>query len=363
MLTPHEIIYLTLFFVLTALGVVAVIFYLRARNLILHNFKSQLEGQYKSMLTEDIFSNTQKIIDTTKYFGLIKASFVFKIFFKLKAAKREVLLGLLAGMHKNLSGEPGDKIKLMYNQLGFINDSYKKLHSRFWEVKITGIRELTEMNVTEAKEEIMPFINDKNVVLRTEAQMAIIRLSPVSDISFLNHLTSDLSTWEQIHILSTILEKDPGLAPDFTQLLLFPNKTIVLFAIKMVDHLREQKGTPVLIELLRNEDPEIRNCAIHALANLDVLESVPILLEIYNEENKENQLEIIRAVGKLGSHAGEIGFLQEELYNSDHEISLAASYALKATGSNGKLLLRKIKKESNDKIAAVIEHSLDERII
>ena len=362
MINPRDIFHLTLLFLFIASAVMMVIFYLRARKLIVADFKKQLEYQYETLFTADVF-NSENVIDEGKYSSNIKTSFIYKILFNQKRVKREVLLSLLTRMHRNLSGSTGEKISKLYYQLGFINHSYRKLKSRFWEVKIKGIRELTEMNITDAIKNIMPFINDPNVVLRTEAQMAVIRLSPVNDISFLNNFTASLSTWEQIHILSAILEKNLDMAPDFAHFLKSQNKSLVLFAIKMTDHLKQQKAIPDLKELLKDNDPEVRNCVIHALANLDATEAVSDILVLYSAEEKNTQLEIIRAIGKIGSSENEMDFLENQLNNPDHEISLSASYALKTSGSSGKLLLRKIKHNSNGKLAAIIEHSLDERII
>lgn len=117
---------------------------------------------------------------------------------------RLILLDSVINLHKTYTGEYSKKVETFFIESNLIKETYKKLNSRQWPDKCEGIRELAEMNITDAYSLISKNVYSKNLTLKQEAMMAMLKLKGVDGLNFLNNYKETLSDWIQLNLISII---------------------------------------------------------------------------------------------------------------------------------------------------------------
>ncbi|MES2396207.1 MAG: hypothetical protein V4549_09400 [Bacteroidota bacterium] len=165
-------------------------------------------------------------LNKKKLFEPIAERLVFSVVFENKSFKdlqndiaftsninnkffRLLLLDSVIKLHRTYTGEYSKKTELFFIESNLIKDTYKKLNSRQWPDKCEAIRELAEMNITDAYSLIRKNVYSKNLTLRQEAMMAMLKLKGVDGLSFLNDYKETLNDWIQLNLISIIKNNFP----------------------------------------------------------------------------------------------------------------------------------------------------------
>lgn len=147
---------------------------------------------------------------------------------------RQCLLDTVIKLHKNYTGEFAKKIELCYYESSLINDSRKKLKYGKWPVQCEAVRELAEMNVISSYSLITQHVNAKNLTLRQEAIIAIIKLIGLKGLSFLNDYKELLTDWIQLNLIAIIKNNFPTTPePYYDSFIDSPNKSVALFGRRL----------------------------------------------------------------------------------------------------------------------------------
>lgn len=274
---------------------------------------------------------------------------------------RVILMEEMRDLTVNLSGDAADKMRRLYYKLNLNADSKAKAMSRKWHIKIKGFRELAFMNVKDANEEILRCLDSNNDILRMEAQLALVRLNDDDRFSFLDHLQRPFTKWEQMNVHEMIVSHNLEI-PDFDRWLVSGNKTVVIFALKMIRVFKQKRSWEKISEQLDCDDHEIRKTAITVLGELRIKQSVSNLKKHYKYEVYENQLEILIALGKIADESV-IGFLLKVIDKEDDvQLQIEAAKALRDMGKNGENALQKLMMSDYKNYKIIIKHVLDKRI-
>ena len=84
---------------------------------------------------------------------------------------------------------------------------------------------------------------------------------------------------------------------------------------------------PILIEELKNEDPEVRYESVEALVEIGQDDCADVLMDLITDDDQQVRLSIISGLGKLGTLSSKellLGCLEDD----DDEIAEAARIAL-----------------------------------
>ncbi len=274
---------------------------------------------------------------------------------------RVILMEEMRDLTVNLSGDAADKMRDLYYKLNLNADSKAKTMSRKWHIKIKGFRELAFMNVKDANEEIFRCLDSRNDIMRMEAQLALVRLNDDDRFSFLDHLQRPFTKWEQLNVHEMIVGHNLEV-PDFDRWLVSGNKTVVIFALKMIRVFKQKRSWEKITEQLDCDDPEIRKTAITVLGELRIRRSVSNLKKHYKYEVYENQLEILIALGKIADESV-LGFLVKVIDKEDDvQLQIEAAKALRDMGKNGENALQKLMVSDYKNYKIIIKHVLDKRI-
>ena len=270
---------------------------------------------------------------------------------------KSILLKTIFKIHKDMTGDIADKLKLLYVELELVEDSIKKIKCSKWHIQIIGMRELSEMRIKTVADDIALLSLDKNVILRREAQLALVKINEFQALDFLNTLTYTLSEWQQLLLLETIQYFNINNLPPLEELLKSENDSVVLFVIKVCRVFNLIKLKNNLIQLLNHENEIIKIETIVVLGELQITDSIAILKRKYSKSTKAVQIKIIELFGKI-AEKNSIPFLAKQLQLYDYETNLQVLRAIKTI--EGKQKLEELKSSLNSNQQDLILHVMEE---
>jgi len=280
----------------------------------------------------------------------------FKPYTKNKFNK-SILLKTLFKIHKDMTGDIAEKLKMLYIELGFVDDSIKKIKSSKWHIQIIGMRELSEMRIQNVADDIAILSLDKNEILRREAQLALVKINGFQALNFLNNLTYTLSEWQQLLLLETIQYFNEKNLPPLEKLLKSENDSIVLFVLKISRIFNLISLKDHLIQLLNHENETIKIDTIGVLGELQITDSLAILKRNYSKSSKVVQLKTLELFGKIADEQS-IHFLAKQLQLYDYEINLQVLRTIKTI--EGKQKLEELKPSLSSKQQNLLLHVMEE---
>ncbi len=157
---------------------------------------------------------------------------------------RLLLLDSVIKLHRTYTGEYSKKTALFFIESNLIKETYKKLNSRQWPDKCEAIKDLAEMNITDAYSLISKNIYAKNLTLRQEAMMAMLKLKGVDGLNFLIDYKGTLNDWIQLNLISIIKNNFPITeVPYYNSFIASANVSVSLFGRRLKAYY-EQSNEP-----------------------------------------------------------------------------------------------------------------------
>jgi hypothetical protein len=274
---------------------------------------------------------------------------------------RRVLINEMIDLSINLSGDVKEKLRNLYLQLKLDQDSINKTRNSKWHIQIKGFRELAFMNITDANDRIKQTLKSKNNILRMEAQLALIRLNKDDPFGFLDYLKYPFTLWEQLNAHELIVFHNLPI-PQFSRWTNSPNKTVVIFSLRMIQVFKQLESASAVIECLKHPDEKIRYTAIFVCGEIQLREALPHLKHMYKNEEYSNCLAIITAMGKMPDESM-LSFLKLVLdKEEDVQLQIEAAMAINRMGEVGIAALVKLMKSEYKNYQIIIRHVLDKRI-
>ena len=274
---------------------------------------------------------------------------------------RQMLIGELIFLHKNFSGKVNILIRTIYVRLKLEDHSKRKLKSWHWFKKAQGIEELSELGIESISEELLRYVNSKNIILRMQAQSGFLQLSKTNPFVFLDYTNQNILPWHQINLMDVLNRRKDIPLPTFSKWFQSSNKSVVVFCIRLVVRFRQMESVQELLQLIKHPDGEVRKEMIIAVGELSLVDSERHLIIHFNNETHLCQLEIIKTVGKIAS-GEEIDFLKRMVFSSDFEIRFEAAKAIQKHGEAGETILYTLLDTLPEKNISVVLHMLDKRL-
>jgi len=274
---------------------------------------------------------------------------------------KKILIDQMIDLSINLSGEAKEKLRNLYFKLRLDQDSIAKANSRKWHIKIKGFKELAFMNIRDANKKIEKALKSKNDILRMEAQLALVRLNEDDPFKFLDNLKKPFTLWEQLNVHELITYHNLPI-PDFSRWTNSPNKTVVIFALRMINVFKQTRSVQAVIDCLNHPNYEIRHTAIKVCGEIHLRETLPHLKQMYKNEDYLNCLAIVQAMGKMPDESM-LGFLKLVIdKEEDVQLQIEAALAINKMGNVGMEALEKLMESEYKNYQIIIRHILDKRI-
>ena len=293
-------------------------------------------------------------------FGLIDwPTVITKLKQKGKRENRKVLISILLNFKENFRGDMEKLIPEIFIKLGLQNDSLKLVHSSSSFSKIQGLIELTHLYPEGAKAIVTDLINAKNDFLRSEAQIAFIRLNFEEPFKFFENLSKPFTRWTQISAFNLIrIYQLP--VPSFANHLDRPHINIRNFSLRMIVYFQQLENISGIIRMVESEIELTRFLSYVAINNLRIYEGKELIKNKYWKETAKNKLEIIKAFRNIGIEE-DFEFLEKIIQSESVALKTEACRSLYFMNQNGKEKLDNMKNNSVQDIEQLIAHVTDPR--
>ena len=269
----------------------------------------------------------------------------------------QVLIEQIVALHKNLSGATAATLRELSLELAFDEDAKRRLRLRNWASRAKAVRELSQMDITEAEPEIAKLLNHPSAVLVLEVQIALLKLKPDHPFYFLEETEGEITEWQQLSLLAMISHSPTFKIPDFSHWLDASNDSVVLFSTKMINCYNQLAAADKLIRTLSHPNERVRREVIKSLGDLEVAAADGALISRYPNETETTQAEILVTLGKIGTENA-VAFLSQALHSPQFLLAFNAARGLVLTGPTGTRLLKEAAQTTPD-LERIHQHLMD----
>jgi hypothetical protein len=246
---------------------------------------------------------------------------------------RKLLTEEIMSAKRNITGTSADNLKQLYIQLQLEKYAFKKLKSRYWHIKAKAIQELTVMEINEFVSELYNHTNNQNELVRMEAQTAIIQFNGFEGLKFLDIVTYPISDWQQIKLLQQLALVPPANI-SIASWLSSANSSVVVFALKLARNYHRFELHDEISPCLDHPDLKVRLEAVNFFNEIFTEDTSDEFIGRFLKSNPQLRLAMVKAMQSTGSEK-DIPFLLDLLNEDDTEIKINAARALAKIGKSG----------------------------
>lgn len=240
-----------------------------------------------------------------------------------KPFTRKVLIREMVKTKDSVSGIAAENLQWLYETLELDNDSLRQFRSGQWYRKASAIQHLAEMQQNKHLVKIYRETNNANTFIRTEAQIAVVKLTGFKGLRFLNIVTYPISQWQQLSLIHHLQQSEPD-AAQIKPWLSSKNDTVVAFALRLVGIYKCHELYREVIACLEHTSLAVRLQALQAAKEIYEDTTLPALLHHFGRATKEEQMTILDMLPELGAGVGEISFFTSLLHYKDERIRYRA---------------------------------------
>lgn len=244
---------------------------------------------------------------------------------------KQVLTHALVRLHKSVSGTAAANLQWLYLQLNLHSVAVQRLASAQWHHKAAAIQELAEMKQQQFITKIYRETNHRNYHIRTEAQLAVVKLTGFDGLRFLNVVSHPISEWQQLCLLQHLMQDGVVQENKICKWLQSSNHTVVVFALRLVGQYSVYALHQQVCVCLLHSSLAVRLQALAALQAIALDETGPLLQEHFSRATRAEQLIILNMLQQTGT-TGQISFLQRLCLTEKGAVQHAAQKAVQALG-------------------------------
>jgi len=309
-------------------GMLSFVFLFRKQRYLRQQKKGAVLHLFSNLVAETaICESLQEVQATLQAFAAANGKLLQKPF------ARQVLIKALVKTKDEISGSAAGNLQHLFEQLQLHKDCYQRFLSKQWHVKAKAIQQLAEMQQSQYLVKIYRETNHTNKYIRTEAQLAVVKLTGFKGLRFLNIVSHPVSQWQQLSLLSQL--KD-GLAEEdnIRRWLSSSNSTVVEFALRLTEAFKCYQLHTEVVACLQHTSAVVRRQALHALREIACEDTTSVLMHYFSTAGKEEQLVVLDLLGEIGTGEKELFFLDTLLSTNDKGIRYSASRAVQQITSN-----------------------------
>jgi hypothetical protein len=278
-------------FLMMALMLLCVVFYLRIHKNMRNTRKEKLEILLLDFINNYLFNDE---------FDKAKGMVEFGTRHLKSGYDRKIALKQLLVFDENLKGESSALIKELFFGLGLYNFLISDLSKAAWYNKARALFVFSHLDVKIPEEMVEPLINSKRNEVRQQAILYLLNRRTDDPLGFLDKIDRALTLWQQVYMENS-LKDYPGEMPDFSKWLDHKIASVVVFCLKMIADHNQFENTPAMLKLIDHADPGVRQQAIISLRKMEVLEMLPILIANFPRESIALKQEILKTIREIGS--------------------------------------------------------------
>ena len=269
--------------------------------------------------------------------------------------KRKIIIQTFIKLGHEVSGNMVVEMYKLYEEIGLLNYTIKKLRSKKWNVIAIGIRDLREFKVKKTQHLIKKFINHRRQEVRREAHLYFLQLFGYDGLSFLDNLKVPISEWDQIQLLGEIEKIENHEILDVIKWLRSKNVYVVTLMLRVVKFFNRLETKEVLLDMLNHSNLVVRLSVIDILTHFEVKEAKGILKNKIEELSLKEKIAFFKLLEKIATKEDSLLVL-DYINHENFELKYKALRILKTIDEN---LYSKLENTSEDESYNKIKNFLD----
>jgi hypothetical protein len=247
---------------------------------------------------------------------------------------RIVLIRELMNMHKSVLGAAAANIRWLYIYLNLQEDAVKRLRSSIWYIKAGALQELAEMRQEKFVVNIYRETNNKNIFIRREAQLALVKLTGFEGLRFLNIARHPITEWQQIRLLDHLSLQKGAKWENLKKWLQSENESVISFALRLIEKYQLYEFHDATLLCMEHRSSLVRLQALKTLKEIAQAQTAFYLEHAFLVSPYNEQLIILGIIGNIGSK-NQISFLSSLIQYDDLVIRHKAEQTIRQiNGSN-----------------------------
>lgn len=206
--------------------------------------------------------------------------------------------------------------RTLISALGIDSHLENKLLFSSISSKLKVFHQLSRFKVLIADSKILPYTFSKNRFIRKAARNSYIGVSNNNPFKFFDQEDNQINNWDQIILMEQLELHHKNNLPNFSNWLKYSkNNSQTIFLVKAASYFRQYGSVNILIDLLENENHDIRLEAIKALGNMQIQKVEGKLIELYTTQPNKCKDAIVEAIFQINSKTA-TAFLKEAFEHS-----------------------------------------------
>lgn len=311
-----------LFMVIVLAIFLFIVYYLRQKRR-LAKTKTHLRGIYSDLISEISLCESPEEREAVIAQPGVQAIFTTWL---TKKAGRKILIRELVRSKDSLTGDAAQNLRWLYEKLELDHDSFQLLQSKQWHLKAKGIQQLAEMQQAKYLLKIYRDTNSKNPFVRTEAQIAVVKLTGFKGLRFLNIVSHPITEWQQLCLIDQLKEQE--IEPDMIRVWLkSKNETVVKLALRFVEVFKCYDLHEEVIQCLQHPSPAIHQQVFRAVKEIADDSTFSCLATHFLRCDRAEQLAMMDVLAVLAD-AESLPFFHSLLESADETIRYKANHCI-----------------------------------
>lgn len=261
---------------------------------------------------------------------------------------------------RNFTGDTALLLRKLYLELQLHTFAEQRIRSGNAGQVVEGLKELFNMDAAVNEAEIWPLLNSRNRYVQEMARCYFAKCAVTDQLAFLGGIKKPLKQWEQFELFRIISQRTDTPTPSFAPWIdeAF-HPTVIAFCIKLATHFQQFDAIPAIINLLQTPHLQLRALAINSLGKLVAIEAEPLLVAMYELQPLACKLEVLKALGRIGS-GEQLAFLKQVFLEADSfDLQKNACRSMVSHKALAGHLLEELQSHCVGQHRVILEHSMN----
>ncbi len=241
-----------------------------------------------------------------------------------------ILINEMIRLKKNVKGDKTIIISLLYKSLKLNDYSSKLIHDVRPYKKCIGFYHFKMMKYVKGKDQILPYLNSSNDLIRSNANISYIALIDLSKDEIAN-IPGRVSKLNQIKIMDIFFEIKKEYPKSLDFLLQSDKSSLIELGLKIITYFNNRNESERIIHLLNYPVESVRTEALTAISKLFLKEAEEPILKKINIYSKKAQIKCFWCLAEIGSQIT-TKYIKDNIDTiTDDDVQLSALYCLLKT--------------------------------
>ncbi|MEO5649120.1 MAG: hypothetical protein ABIR03_04255 [Ginsengibacter sp.] len=247
--------------------------------------------------------------------------------FRQNSFDKNLLISELAETSKQFRGSTMDNIQWLFEKMELEKELLKNLNSNKWHQKAKAIQQLAYLDQKNRIEDIFPLADHKNILVRKEAQIAIVKFTGFAGLEFLNVISHPISEWQQLRLIQELSGHTSEKFGNISLWLQSKNESVVNFALHLVEIYQQYDYYDEVKECLSHSSMSICKRAVMTLSHINNETTPDLLIKHFPGYDALLQIQILKILQTEGNE-NHLPFLFSLLNHPDDFFKLEAAKAI-----------------------------------